>query len=169
MVSALQKVPVPSSVFATAQTASSAGRKTWHSAILRASPDGPVYATGKALFIVPRQQQRATAGPQTSAVAQCGAPPEPSAGAQAPAGQLSPQAAQVPLAGESLAGCDFALCPRALQVQGSKALADAQGPCPHCEPGVLMSSLLLYCSSFGAIQQANHTFRHRAASHTLGA
>ena len=137
MVSALQKVPVPSSVFATAQTVSSAGRKTWHSAILQASPDGPVYATGKALFIVPRRQQQATAGPHTSAVAQCGAPPEPPAGAQAPAvelqhpaGQLPPQAAHVPLAGESLAGCDFTLCLRAVQVQGSKALADAQQSCP---------------------------------------
>ena len=107
----MQKVPVPSSVFATAQTVSTAGRKTWHSAVLQASPDGPVYATGKALFIMPRQQQ-AAAGTHTSAAAQCGAPPEQPAGVQTPAvelqppaGQHSAQAAQVPLAGESLAGC----------------------------------------------------------------
>ena len=116
VLSFLQKVPVPSSVFATAQTMTTSGRKTWHSASLQASPNGPVYATGKALFIMPRQQQ-ATADPHTSAAAQSGGPPEQPAGMQAPtvepqppAGQLSPQTAQVPLAGKFLVGCVCTMC-----------------------------------------------------------
>jgi acyl-coenzyme A thioesterase PaaI-like protein len=64
-------VPAGSHVICTASLESNDGRKTWVTATVSSQPGGDVYATGKALFVVPKQHpldrdQQRQHGEQTS-------------------------------------------------------------------------------------------------------